>query len=90
VAFIVRASGQVTNITVVQADDVLYGEAAASAVSKWKFSPAQIKGAPVDCRMTLPFIFDSPYGYDSGPGTESLPSGDRPPDASHPMTIESH
>jgi len=63
VAFTVRANGKVADASVVRADDILFGEAAVAAVLKWRFRPAQVKGAPVDCRMTLPFVFTSPYGY---------------------------
>lgn len=63
VAFTVRANGTVTDPLIVHADDVLFGEAAEDAVLHWKFDPAEIKGSPVNCRMTLPFFFSSPYGY---------------------------
>lgn len=89
VAFTVRADGKVADASVVQADDVLFGEAAVAAVSKWRFHPAQIKGAPVDCRMTLPFVFDSPYGYDPGDGLMPTPAQAPPTDSSHKTAIES-
>jgi TonB family protein len=88
VTFTVRTNGKVTDPLVVQADDVLYGEAAVAALSKWRFRPAQLKGAAVDCRMTLPFDFDSPYGYDSRYGAGGLPP-DAPPDPSFKTKVES-
>ena len=88
VVFTVRADGKVADASVVEADDVLFGEAAVAAVRKWRFRPAEVKGAPVDCRMTLPFIFSSPYGY--YPRYESMPdpSNGSPPDGSHQRTLE--
>jgi TonB family protein len=85
----VRTDGKVTDAAVVQADDVLFGEAAIHALSKWRFTPAQLKGVPVDCRMTLPFVFDSPYGYGSVEvgGSLPLPPGD---DSSRKTSIEPH
>jgi TonB family protein len=90
VTFTVRTDGKVADASVVEADDVLFGEAAVAAVSKWRFRPAVIKGAPVDCRMTLPFAFTSPYGY--YPGDESMPepSDGAPPDGPHQRAIQPH
>jgi len=88
VVFTVRSSGKVEDASVVEADDVLFGEAAVAAVRKWRFRPAEVKGAPVDCRMTLPFIFTSPYGYYPRDGSTSDPSDGAPPDSSHQTTIE--
>jgi TonB family protein len=89
VVFTVRTDGKAADATVVQADDVLYGEAAVHALSKWRFTPAQLKGVPVACRMILPFVFDSPYGYGSIDVGGSLPQapGD---DSSRKTSIESH
>jgi protein TonB len=87
VAFTVRADGKVADTLVVAADDVLFGEAAVAAVRKWRFRPAQVKGAPVDCRMTLPFVFISPYA--NYPAADSMPDpSDRTPNGSHQGTIE--
>ena len=88
VVFTVRTDGRVADATVVQADDVLYGEAAVHALSKWRFTPAQLKGLPVNCRMTLPFFFDSPYGYGSVEVGGSLPGA--PDDSSRKTSIQSH
>ncbi len=89
VVFTVRADGRVTDAGVVQADDVLFGEAAVHVLSKWRFTPAQLKGLPVDCRMTLPFIFDSPYGYGSVE-VGSLPGAPGGDDSSRKTSIQSH
>ncbi len=87
VVFTVRVDGKVSDASVVRADDVLFGEAAVSAIRKWRFRPAEVKGSPVACMMTLPFYFSSPAGYssqgDSGPG----PNG-RPPDNSVQTTVQ--
>jgi len=90
VVFTVRADGKVANASVIEADDVLFGEAAIAAVLKWRFHPAVVKGAPVDCRMTLTFVFSSPAGY--YPQDEAMPdpSNGAPPGASHQKNIEQH
>jgi len=90
VVFTVRADGKVADASVVEADDVSFGEAAIAAVRKWRFRPAELKGAPVDCRMTLTFVFSSPSGY--YPEYESMPepSNGVPPDGSRQKTIEPH
>lgn len=87
VVFTVGTNGKVTDAAVLQADDVLFGEAAVKAVLKWRFRPAEIKSAPVACRMTLPFTFASPYDYYPGgiPGAPSVP--DNPPDDSRPTAL---
>jgi TonB family protein len=87
VVFTVRKDGRVADAAVVEADDTLFGEAAVSAVRKWRFRPAEVKGVPVDCRMTLPFVFSSQYGYRSDGESAPDPSG-VPPDGSHQTTIE--
>jgi protein TonB len=87
VAYTVRADGKVTDAAVVEADDVQFGEAAVAAILKWRYKPAQVKGTPVDCRMTLPFVFVSPDAnsppYDSMPDpTNHAPVDSPPPPAS--------
>jgi TonB family protein len=81
VAFTVRADGKVVDASVVEADDVLFGEAAVVAILKWRFRPATVHGVPVDCRATLPFEFTSPYGYGleggDAPDVPQSPSGGR-------------
>ena len=83
VVFTVRTDGKVADASVVEADDVLFGEAAVAAVRKWRFHPAQVKGAPVDCRMTLPFFFDSGNSYYPRDNSAPDPSNWNPPDGSH-------
>lgn len=87
VVFTVRADGKVTDASVLEAEDVLFGESAVTAIRKWRFSPAQLHGAPVDCRMTLPFVFTSPYGYIQGDSGVPTPSGE-PPSASEHTSID--
>jgi protein TonB len=70
VAYTVHTDGKVVDASVVEADDVQFGEAAVAAIRKWRYKPARMNGAPVDCRMTLPFVFVSPdinSQYDSTP-----------------------
>jgi len=88
VVFTVRADGKVADAAVVEADYVLFGEAAVSAVRKWRFRPALVKGSPVDCRMRLPFVFSSPYGRLPQDGSAPDSPDGAPPGDSHATTIE--
>ena len=88
VVFTVKADGKVADPLVVEADDVLFGEAAVAAIKKWKFRAAQVKGAPVDCRMTMPFIFVSPYANNVPGETPDAPSDRAPASGSNQGTIE--
>ena len=88
VVFTVRTDGKVADPSVLEADDVLFGEAAVGAIRKWRFRPAQVKGAPVDCRMTLPFVFISPYANYLPSDSMPDPSNGSPPKGSHQGTIE--
>jgi TonB family protein len=90
VVFTVRADGKVADESIVEADDVLFGEAALAAIQKWRFRPAQVKGAPVDCRMTLPFIFMSPFGGNIWDESPPVPSNGAPPDKTNKTDIEPH
>jgi TonB family protein len=89
VVFTVRIDGKVTDASVLQADDVLFGESAVAAVVKWRFQPAQLHGAPVACRVTLPFVFTSPFGVLSGEGG-GFPDHDTPPSGSEHTSLEPH
>jgi TonB family protein len=88
VVFTVRADGKVADTSVVEADDVLFGEAALGAVRKWRFHPALVRGAPVDCRMTLPFVFVSPYANYAPSDSAPEPSDRAPASGSHQGTVE--
>jgi TonB family protein len=90
VVFTVRPDGKVTDAAVVQADDVLFGEAARHAIYKWRFRPAEIKSNPVACRLVLPFVFTSPYGfYSIGGPTPDHPS-DSPPIENRATEVTPH
>jgi protein TonB len=73
VTFIVRADGSVADPVVLNANDVRFGEAAKAAILKWRFRPAILAGAAVDCRMTLPFSFLTPR---VGSAVVNTPSAD--------------
>jgi TonB family protein len=91
VVFTVRANGKVADPSVVEADDVLFGEAAEAAILKWRFHPALVKGVPVDCRMTMPFVFVSPYGgYSRGEAMPDPANGSPPGSTSHQATLQPH
>lgn len=57
ILFTVRKDGSVTDVLVVKATDASFGTAASEAVSKWKFRPGLVDGAPVDCRLMVPIKF---------------------------------
>ena len=59
VSFIVGIDGTVGDVTIVRATDIRFGESAAEAVLKWRFRPAQLKGAVVRCHMMVPIVFTS-------------------------------
>lgn len=90
VVFTVRADGKVEDPSIVEADDILFGEAALSAIRKWRFRPAEIKGAPVNCRMTLPFVFMSPYGSYLHDDSPPEPANGVPPGSAHKANVEPH
>jgi protein TonB len=89
VLFTVRTDGKVMDASVVEADDVLFGESAVAAILKWRFRPARVRGAPVDCRMTLPFIFTSPDGNLPDNGWTPDSSQGPPPSDSQAGSVES-
>lgn len=57
VQFVVDTAGQVQNVRVVSATRYAFGEAAAAAVSKWRFSPAEKDGQVVATEMQVPLEF---------------------------------
>jgi TonB family protein len=57
IAFVVLPDGSVTDVAIVKADDIRFGDAATAAVSAWKFHPAKFHGQPVSCRMMVPVVF---------------------------------
>lgn len=87
VVFTVRTTGKVADASVLEADDVLFGEGAVNAILKWRFRPALVQGHPVDCRMTKVFIFTNPYGYYYEYGAAPPSPPDTPPDNSRPTDI---
>lgn len=90
VVFTVGLDGKATDAMVVQADDGEFGAAAMKAITKWRFRPAEVKSKPVPCRMTVPFVFDTPYGYDHSASDGGLPSGSAPSGAPPPTSISAH
>ena len=57
VVFTVAKDGSVGDAMVLKATDVRFGDAALAAVTGWKFIPAKVRGAAVNCRMIVPIIF---------------------------------
>ena len=55
--FVVGVDGHVRDVSVTQATDEQFGQAAADAIRQWTFTPAQMNGQAVDCRMSVPIAF---------------------------------
>lgn len=55
--FTVATDGTVKDAMILEATDVRFGDAALAAVLKWRFRPAQLNGAVVECRMLVPVNF---------------------------------
>jgi len=58
VQFILDTNGLVTEVVVVSASDIRFGNAAIEAISKWRFKPARVGDQPVKCCMQQPFYFE--------------------------------
>lgn len=58
VRFIITHDGRVIDVTVIQATHPSFGDAAARAVSKWKYEPAIKDGQPIACYLSVPVVFD--------------------------------
>jgi len=67
VEFTIGKNGAVLGPQVVRSGDPSFNKPALSAISKWKFSPAMKNGAPVECHVSMAFIFTTrdrlPEGY---------------------------
>jgi len=55
--FVVSVDGHVRDVSITQATDEQFGQAAADAIRQWTFTPAQMNGQTVDCRMSVPITF---------------------------------
>jgi TonB family protein len=57
VQFIVRSDGSVDDLQVISSSSDLATEATLKAIEKWRFSPGEIDGTPVDCfaNVRIPF-----------------------------------
>lgn len=68
--FVVDVDGSVVDAVVLRANDVRIGDAARSAVAKWKFRPAEIDGHPVRCHMEVPIAFtlNDEFSHAASPG----------------------
>ncbi len=55
---LVGKNGKVRKAEVVQSDDVAFNKPAISAALQWFFSPAMVKGKPVEVWAAIPFMFD--------------------------------
>ena len=59
VVFTVKPDGSVADVMIAKATDVLFGQAAAAAVSKWTFRPGEVNGRLVYTRMAVPITFSA-------------------------------
>lgn len=60
VRFVVTTTGNVSDASVLAADDPAFGQAALEAAQQWEFEPGTKDGVPIDARVTLPFVFRAP------------------------------
>jgi len=62
VQFVVKTSGDVTDVEVIEATNELFDEAAKAAVKTWRYKPGSIAGKAVQVRMkqTITFSPDNP------------------------------
>lgn len=57
ISFEVSDDGSVRNVKVKSCSDTEFGEAAASSVALWQFSPGMLKGKAVPVRLSVPIVF---------------------------------
>ena len=50
--------GAVESVSVVNASDPQFGDAARAVAARMRFRPASVRGIPVRCRFTLPVSFE--------------------------------
>ncbi len=79
VEVVVDTTGAPITPQVARADDKALGEAAVTAVAQWKFMPGLRAGAPVACRIRVPFVFFTVRDLDRKVYDEIGKSGDLPP-----------
>jgi TonB family protein len=53
----IGSDGSIVGVTVVDATDPAFGDAAATAVRQWQFTPTQLGGVPVETRMKVAVSF---------------------------------
>lgn len=58
VRFIVTHDGRVIDVVVIHATHPDFGDAAAEAVSKWRYEPAIKDGQPIACLLEVPMVFN--------------------------------
>ncbi|MEW6302368.1 MAG: energy transducer TonB [Verrucomicrobiota bacterium] len=59
VQFVIRKTGQPTDIRVVRANAASFGLAAKAAVERSVFKPGELNGVPVDCLAEMSFHFET-------------------------------
>jgi TonB family protein len=63
----VNASGRVIHARIVASDNVIFNNAALKAARKWIFTPAILKGKPVNVWVSIPFHFSLKPKKSTGP-----------------------
>jgi TonB family protein len=56
--YTVLADGTTTDVVILEATDIRFGEAVRKAVLKWKFAPAKFDGKPIACQLTQQMRFE--------------------------------
>lgn len=57
VSFLVGANGEVTGVRATKSTQPEFESAAVEAIKKWKFTPGQRAGFPVNARVEMPIVF---------------------------------
>ncbi len=57
VEFIIRATGEISNVRVVRSTESGFDASAMASVTQSTWRPATLNGKPVDCRVRLPIVF---------------------------------
>ncbi len=58
ISFVVMTDGRTDQVKAVRVSHDVFGGAAVEAVKQWSFKPATKDGKPVNCRMTIPIVFN--------------------------------
>lgn len=61
IACTISEEGKVLDATVTEASSTEFGKSALEAVRQWRFEPGLRNGKPANCKVRIPFVFNSVY-----------------------------